>query len=182
VDPLGLNNCPGADTSSSGEKPDPAAKTKVDEGSPDAPYTGSIPKEMQEKILYGTRSPGHNKPIGGHSPKVLNSPNHQMEVIQINPDGTISVKNFKMILTRKDGTVGWSAQKSPNRHTIAPKDWSDEKILRVTDEVAESPGVILRDADGVKVTQHTKVVDGVEWQVIKENGVVTSSYPTGGSP
>ena len=105
-----------------------------------------------------------------------------MDVLQTNRDGTISAKNFKMILERKDGTLGWSAAKSPNRHTFAPENWSDEKILRGTDEVALAPGVIIRDEAGMKITQHTKVIDGVEWQVIKENDQITSSYPTGGKP
>ncbi|MBV4477881.1 RHS domain-containing protein [Pseudomonas sp. COW3] len=184
VDPLGLSECPGANEkeSSAASEKKPEEKTKVNEGNPDAPYTGPIPKAMQDKILYGTRSPGHNKPVGGHSPQVMNSPNYQFDVVSTNKDGTTSVRNFKMILERKDGTTGWSAAKSPNRHTIAPKDWSDSKILRVTDEVGAEPGKILRNENGVLVTEHTKIIDGVEWQVIKENDVITSSYPTGGTP
>ncbi|MGE1176733.1 RHS repeat-associated core domain-containing protein [Pseudomonas sp. BW7P1] len=185
VDPLGLNGCPGSDnkenSSTGAEKPEDNAKVK--DGSPEAPYAGPIPKAMQEKILYGTRSLGHNKPIGGHSPQAMNSPEkYQYDVVSINKDGTTSVKNFKMILERKDGTIGWSAAKSPNRHTFAPKSWSDAKILKVTDEVAAEPGKVLRNEPGALVTEHTKIVDGVEWQVIKENGAVTSSYPTGATP
>ncbi|AXJ08068.1 hypothetical protein CFN16_09810 [Pseudomonas fluorescens] len=55
-------------------------------------------------------------------------------------------------------------------------------MLKVTDEVAAEPGKILRNKSGALVTEHTKIVDGVEWQVIKENGAVTSSYPTGATP
>jgi len=70
----------------------------------------------------------------------------------------------------------------PNRHTFSPKSWNDVKILKATDEVALEPGKIIRNEPGALITEHTKVVDGAEWQVIKENGTVTSSYPTGATP
>lgn len=44
------------------------------------------------------------------------------------------------------------------------------------------PGRVIRNEPEALITEHTKIVDGVEWQVIKENGVVTSSYPTGATP
>lgn len=104
-----------------------------------------------------------------------------MTVLQKNPDGTIKVEDFKMILERKDGTVGMSAKKG-GKHTLAPETWSNDKILWVTDEVAATPGVLMRDVDGVTTTLHTKTVDGVQWQVLKDNGVVTSSFPAGDAP
>ncbi|WP_256578414.1 EndoU domain-containing protein [Pseudomonas sp. R45(2017)] len=136
---------------------------------------------MQNKILFGTRSPNSNKPIGGHSSEVLTSPDHQMNVLLTNPDGTIKVEDFKMILERKDGTTGMSAKKG-GKHTLAPKTWSNEKILWVTDEVAATPGVFMREVDGITTTLHTKTVDGVQWQVLKDDGVITSSFPAGDSP
>ncbi|WP_167748739.1 RHS repeat-associated core domain-containing protein [Pseudomonas kribbensis] len=186
VDPLGLNSCPGTKAESSDKKSDDSQKSEHDEGKapPDPynrPYTGPIPAQMQNKILFGTRSPNSNKPIGGHSSEVLTSPDHQMNVLQTNPDGTIKVEDFKMILERKDGTTGMSAKKG-GKHTLAPKTWSNEKILWVTDEVAATPGVFMREVDGVTTTLHTKTVDGVQWQVLKDNGVVTSSFPAGDSP
>ncbi|EJL95331.1 RHS repeat-associated core domain protein containing protein [Pseudomonas sp. GM24] len=185
VDPLGLNSCPPGDETK-GKKADDSEKAEHDEGRapPDPynrPYAGALPAQMQDKILFGTRSPNSNKPIGGHSSEVLKSPKHQMTVLQKNPDGTIKVEDFKMILERKDGTVGMSAKKG-GKHTLAPETWSNDKILWVTDEVAATPGVLMRDVDGVTTTLHTKTVDGVQWQVLKDNGVVTSSFPAGDAP
>ncbi|WP_444929145.1 hypothetical protein ACJJIF_15035 [Microbulbifer sp. SSSA002] len=112
---------------------------------------------------------------------MLNSSSYKMDAVRIqNPDGTVSVTGFKMILQRKDGNIGWSAQKSPNIHTIAPPTWSNAQILDAGRQTAATPGVVLRELNGIKTTSHIKIIDGVEWQVLKDNGVVTSSLPTGG--
>ncbi|WP_083201911.1 RHS repeat-associated core domain-containing protein [Pseudomonas moraviensis] len=186
VDPLGLNTCPGAGDEPKGKRPDDSEKAEHDEGKapPDPynrPYAGALPAQMQDKILFGTRSPNSNKPIGGHSSEVLKSPKHEMTVVQTNADGTIKVQDFKMVLVRKDGTVGMSAKKG-GKHTLAPETWSNDKILWVTDEVAATPGVFMREVDGVTTTLHTKTVDGVKWQVLKDDGVITSSFPAGDAP
>ena len=99
-----------------------------------------------------------------------------------NADGTISVTGVKKLITRKDGSLGWSRNKTPNIHTVAPESWTNTKILDAGHQTSSIPGVVLRDSNGVKTTIHTSVVDGVQWQVLKDNGVVTSSFPTGGNP
>lgn len=48
--------------------------------------------------------------------------------------------------------------KKGGKHTLAPKTWSNDKILWVTDEVAATPGVFMREVDGVTTTLHTKTV------------------------
>jgi len=104
-----------------------------------------------------------------------------MDAVKVlNPDGTTSVTGFKKIIKRKDGTIDWSKAKSPNIHTIAPASWDNAKILSAGNQVGNSPGVLLRESNGVKTTVHTAILDGVKWQVVKDNGVITSSYPTGG--
>lgn len=148
----------------------------------DADFTGPL-TELDQKILFGATKPGTNKPIGGHSPDILNSNSFKMDAVRIvNTDGTISVTGVKKIIQRKDGNTGWSASKSPNIHTVAPPSWSNAKILDAGHQTAATPGVILRNTDGTKTTIHTKMIDGVEWQVIKDNGIITSSFPTGGKP
>lgn len=149
-------------------------------GDPD--FIGPLSK-IDSKILFGASKPGTNNIIGGHSPDVLNSPHYQMshDKTVVNPDGTISVKDFKMMIVRKDGTWGWSKGKSPNTHTIAPPSWTNADILRAGHTTAAAPGTLLGQSNGVTRLLHTKVIDGVEWQVITENGVITSSFPTGGN-
>jgi uncharacterized Zn-binding protein involved in type VI secretion len=147
-------------------------------GSPD--FIGPL-TQLDNKILFGTNKPGTNNIIGGHSPDVLTSPNYQMDAIRVvNPDGTVSVTGFKGLITRKDGAVGFSKAKSQN--TVAPPSWSNADVLNAGKVAGAKPGVVLRDVGGVKTTVHTATVKGVKWVVIKENGVVTSSFPTGGRP
>jgi uncharacterized Zn-binding protein involved in type VI secretion len=149
-------------------------------GDPD--FIGPLSK-IDNKILFGESKPGTNNIIGGHSPDVLNSPNYTMshDKTVVNPDGTISVKDFKMMIVRKDGTWGWSKGKSPNTHTIAPPNWSNADILRAGQITAKAPGTVLGQSNGVTRVLHTDTINGVEWQVITENGVITSSFPTGGN-
>ncbi|MFZ6743486.1 hypothetical protein ACO0LC_09700 [Undibacterium sp. JH2W] len=135
------------------------------------------------KILFGEAKPGTNQIIGGHSPDVLKSPLYTMNSNKvINPDDTISVDKFKGPVVRKDGTYALSAGKSPNIHTIAPPDWNNVEVLRAGQLTANAPGILLRDVSGVKTTLHTGYYRGVQWQVIKDNGVVTSSFPAGTRP
>jgi hypothetical protein len=139
--------------------------------------------ELDSKILFGAAKPGTNKIIGGHSPDVLNSPLYEFNPNQIvNPDGTISLTDFKATIVRKDGTIGLLKAKSPNIQTVAPPSWGNVDVLQAGEAASNAPGVVLRNVNGVETTVHTTVVKGVQWQVIKDNGVVTSSFPTGGRP
>jgi hypothetical protein len=147
-------------------------------GDPD--FIGPLTR-MDSKILFGEGKAGTNNIIGGHSPDVLTSPNYQMNSPRItNPDGTISVKGFKGLITRKDGTTGFSKAKA--QHTIAPPSWNNGDVLRAGAIAAARRGTVIRNDGGVKTTVHTATVKGVKWVVIKEDGVVTSSFPTGGKP
>lgn len=159
---------------------------KIWSGAPKVPVPGSRDfigplTELDSKILFGTAKPGTNNIIGGHSPDVLRSPRYQMDPTRVvNKDGTVSVTGFKGLITRKDGSTGFSKAKSQN--TVAPPKWSNADVLNAGKAAAAKPGTIIRDVDGVVTTVHTATVKGVKWVVIKENGVVTSSFPTGGKP
>ena len=135
---------------------------------------------VEQKILYGERvanpnSPGgmSNEIIGGHSPRIKSDPSYDHEVISHNPDGTTTVKYTKQF---PDGQLA-----RIKKSTLAPDNWSDQKILDTTNQVANSPSVATRARDGA--TLHRETIDGVQWEVIKDSsGNVTSSYPTGGNP
>lgn len=134
---------------------------------------------MREKILYGERGPSKspgsasNKLIGAHSPKIKSHPDFDVEVLSNNPDGTTSVNLIKQF---PDGSF------SKKKHsTLASDSWSDDKIIDTTAQVASTPAIATRSHDSA--TLHRQIVDGVEWEVIKDaSGNVTSSYPTGGNP
>ena len=136
--------------------------------------------DLPAKILYGAVKPGTNNIVGGHSPDVLKSPRYEMTPGQVNADGKITVTDFKGTIVRKDGNEGFSKTKAMN--TIAPPSWSNVDILQAGQATAALPGTILRDVNGVQTTLHTSKVNGVQWIVIKENGVMTSSFPSGGKP
>jgi hypothetical protein len=136
---------------------------------------------MREKILYGARVPNPNSPgrlsnklIGAHSPKIKSRPDFEVEVLCNNSDGTTSVKLVKLF---PDGSIS-----KIKKSTLAPDSWSDDKIIDTTNQVARtSPVATSSRGDGS--TLHRQIVDGVEWEVIKDSsGNVTSSYPTGGTP
>ncbi len=136
---------------------------------------------MREKILYGERVPNPNSPgglsnklIGAHSPKIKSRPDFEVEVLCNNSDGTTSVKLVKLF---PDGSIS-----KIKKSTLAPDSWSDDKIIDTTNQVARtSPVATSSGGDGS--TLHRQIVDGVEWEVIKDSsGNVTSSYPTGGTP
>jgi hypothetical protein len=136
---------------------------------------------MREKILYGERVPNPNSPgglsnklIGAHSPKIKSRPDFEVEVLCNNSDGTTSVKLVKLF---PDGSIS-----KIKKSTLAPDSWSDDKIIDTTNQVARtSPVATSSRGDGS--TLHRQIVDGVEWEVIKDSsGNVTSSYPTGGTP
>lgn len=139
----------------------------------------AIPLAMQQKILYGERVPNERSPngmsnqlIGAHSPQIKSHPNFDVEVVSKNSDGTTSVK---LLTEFPDGNLS-----KIKTSTLAPDHWSDQKIIDVTEQVANSPKIGTRERDGATI--HHQQVDGVEWQVIKDkDGNVTSSYPTGGS-
>ncbi|MDM5182198.1 polymorphic toxin-type HINT domain-containing protein, partial [Massilia sp. DJPM01] len=135
--------------------------------------------QIDSKILFGTAKPGTNNIIGGHSPEVLSSPRYTINPGEVvNADGTISVTGFKGTIVRKDGIEGLSKSKSQN--TFAPLSWSNADILSAGQTAAAVPGIIVRDIAGVKTTVHMTTINGVEWAVLKDNGVMTSSFPTGG--
>lgn len=128
---------------------------------------------MQGKIIDGQEKPGEkNKVRGGHSAKILKDKKkyNPQESVR-NDDGTASVK-FKMKLENGE----WSDLKTS---TVAPENWDDGAILAATIEVGKETPTYKRE-DGS--TLHTKKVNGVQWDVIKDSsGNVRASYPTGGN-
>lgn len=139
-----------------------------------------LPSDKQQKILYGERVPNEKSPggtsnrvVGGHSAGIKNSPDFVIDVVQKNTDGTTVVK------FRKKFPNGQMSK--PKKSTLAPDDWPDQKVLDVTQSVADSPPVSTRSTDGA--TLHRQTVEGVQWEVVRDrDGIVTSSYPTGGTP
>jgi hypothetical protein len=136
---------------------------------------------MREKILYGEQLPNPNSPgglsnklIGAHSPRIKSRLDFDAEVISNNADGTTTVKLVKEF---PDGSIS-----KIKKSTLAPDSWSDDKIIDVTNQVASTPPVAISSREDGS-TLHRQIVDGVEWEVIKDaSGNVTSSYPTGGTP
>ena len=137
------------------------------------PPKPTVSKQMREKILNGEPKPKNPKEIrGGHSAKIRSDPEYQVQEISKNPDGTSVVKYKKRL---SDGSMS-----KPKKSTLAPESWNDEKIIEVTDDVADSPPVATSPGGS---TLHRGTVDGVQWEVIKDSsGEITSSYPTGGNP
>ncbi|MFE1748582.1 EndoU domain-containing protein [Coleofasciculus sp. H7-2] len=135
---------------------------------------------MREKILYRERVPNPNSPvvlsnklIGAHSPRIKIRPDFDVEVISNNADSTTTVKLVKQF---PDGSIS-----KFKKSTLAPDSWSDDKIINVTNQVACTP--LATSLRGDSSTLHRQIVDGVEWEVMKDSsGKVTSSYPTGGTP
>ena len=135
---------------------------------------------MREKILYGERVPNPNSPgglsnelIGAHSAKIKNRSDFEVDIVSNNADGTTTVKLIKEF---PDGQLS-----KLKKSTLAPDSWSDDKIIDTTNQVASTPPVATRKRDSA--TLHRQIVDGVEWEVIKDaSGNITSSYPTGGTP
>ena len=151
-----------------------------------------ISPQTEGKILYGDQAvnPKTGAPtqrvIGGHSPDIVNQPEYAVtgklangdEVTLpnsnavTNPDGT---RNVQFVKEHPDGTLSSNVKNS----TLAPEDWSNQKIMDTTQQVGDSPALGTRAHDGA--TWHRQTVDGVQWEVIKDSGGnVTSSYPTGG--
>ncbi len=137
------------------------------------PSKTEISADMEEKILYGKRKTPSNELIGGHSPAIKNDPNYNVEVIANNPDGTTDVK---FVTQYEDGNLS-----RIKKSTLAPDNWSNDKIIDVTNQVADSNPISVRARDGA--TLHRQTIDGVQWEVIKDSsGQIISSYPTGGKP
>jgi hypothetical protein len=133
-----------------------------------------LPPELQEKILYGERRPPNsNRIVGAHSPKIKTDPDFTVRIINNNSDGTTFVESIKKF---PDGIFS-----RPKKSTLAPDSWSDDKIIDITNQVANTPPIHTRSSDGVSF--HCQTVDEVEWLVIKDSaGNIESSYPTGGNP
>jgi len=145
-----------------------------------AEWARRLPPAKQQKLLFGERVPNpnasggmSNEIIGGHSPRIMTSPDYAFEVIAHNPDGTTQVKFVRNL---PDGNLS-----RIKKSTLAPESWADKKIIETTHAVADSPPVATRARDGA--TLHRQEVDGVQWEVVRDrSGVITSSYPTGGNP
>ena len=169
----------GVDFETKGATKSKNARKQTDAEPPDLPSVTVSPK-MRDKILDGEvkpPKPPKTKPdlIGGHSPKVLNSGDYKYSEVIQNADGTFTVKKLSKKLP--DGT--WTKGKK-NPTTIPPRHWSDDKIIETTESVSGKQAY-KNSADGS--TFHKDIVDGVEWEVVKNNsGEIVASYPTGQTP
>ncbi len=151
-------------------------------------------KRLDSKILRGeprAPTPPGMAPVGQmqrgirgvHSASIINdTTNFQVVVLANNADGTIWVKLKKLLYTDPSGTQTWSTWK---RSTLAPASWAERDILAAGDRVAAMPPIsgprTWGSADGAFM--HRGMVNGVQWEVIKDaTGRVISSYPTGGTP
>ncbi len=136
-----------------------------------------ISQTMQGKIVDGQEKPSEKGKVrGGHSANILkDKKKYKAEVLELNQDGTASVK-FRMHLGEDEkGKKIWSDLKES---TVAPDNWNSVAILAATVQVGKAPATYTR-SDGY--TLHTAIVNGVQWDVIKDgDGEVKASYPTGG--
>ena len=139
-------------------------------------------KKIDKKILVGEQvgtkagTADFRTIRGGHSPSILSDPQFTIISRASNADGTTVVKFQKQVAPGPPPILS-----KTKTSTLAPSSWSDNDILRAGDEVAKEPPVLTRATDGA--TLHRKIVNGVQWEVIKDStGKVTSSYPTGGVP
>jgi hypothetical protein len=151
-------------------------------------------KKLDSKILFGepkAPTPPGVAPVGPlqrgirgvHSASILTDPSFNIISQTPNADGTVLARFRKLLFTDPaTGTPTWS---TPKESTLAPAAWSERDILRAGDTIAAQPPVsgprTWGSADGA--TLHRGVVNGVQWEVIKDAaGKMTSSYPTGGTP
>jgi hypothetical protein len=93
--------------------------------------------EMQQKILYGkvkTKADGSpsREMIGAHSPMIKSDPNYSLSDVTSNADGTTTV-TVRKTLPNGDSTRGKTS-------TLAPDNWSDQRVLDTTDQVGGWPG------------------------------------------
>lgn len=140
----------------------------------------AVSQKIDKKILKGEQvgnlpGTGDFRTIrGAHSPSIRNDPSVQISSDVKNADGTSSVRFTKKVA---DGPPEVFSKAKTS--TLAPDNWSDGDILVAGDKVAATPALATRARDGI--TLHKDVVDGIEWEVLKDSsGNITSSYPTGG--
>ena len=139
-----------------------------------------FPPDKVNKVLVGERVPNpaspngmSNEVVGGHSPSIKSLPNYEVEELAKNADGTTVVKFSKQFPDGKLSKI--------KKSTLAPNNWTDKMIEDATQAVADTPAVATRARDGA--TLYRETVNGVQWEVIRDqNGIITSSYPTGGVP
>jgi len=138
-------------------------------------------KDFDNKILYGrqkdsSKLTGDGRTIiGAHSPRILAHPTFQILSQSLNADGTNGVECRKLL--SQGPTPVWSRNKTS---TLAPPSWSNNDIFHAGEEAAKTDPVFVRARDGA--TLHRTSINGVQWEVIMQGTVMTSSYPTGGVP
>ncbi|MEZ4752071.1 MAG: EndoU domain-containing protein [Bdellovibrionota bacterium] len=149
----------------------------------------TITPEMREKVLRAERKPTTSREVrGAHHAGILKDPNYQIVEQTLNPNGTISVKFRKLLVTPESPEGVWSKNK---KSTLAPERWSEEDIDIATSITYGSGQVAKTEdrADGkVYFMRETLVfVDDsgvkskpVEWEiVVNDKDEIISSYPTG---
>lgn len=131
---------------------------------------------MEQKVLGGERIPGKNGVRGGHSPNVVNNANsnYAVEILKQNADGTLYVQYYTQF---PDGTMS-----RLKKSTLFPNTWSDEDIVSSIKQISNTSPVGQRTINNITTTLHNGTINGVEIDVIVENGNITAGYPVGGKP
>lgn len=133
-----------------------------------APPRATVSPAMREKILYGERNVVTNpmngnvtvKMKGGHSANLLEHPDYATQVVRQNPaQGTVTVEYVKW---HDDLGVVSNIKSPPSTIRVG---WTDEKVIEVTEHVANLPEVAVGQNTGS--TLHRAVVEGTEWEVIR---------------
>jgi filamentous hemagglutinin len=129
--------------------------------------------EMEAKILEGQRVTGTNKIIGGHSPNINNAnPRYAVETINLNPDGTRTVKYITQF---NDGNLS-----KIKTSTLFPENWSDRAIIDSINNIGNTRVIGQRISTGE--TLHRGIINGIKIDVIKKGNKITAGYPVGGKP
>ena len=131
----------------------------------------AVTPEMRNKILWGEEKAKPRQIRGGHSPDISNNnPNNiKVTTLKTNSDGTKYVQF--------DTTLPNFVISKPKKTTLFPKSWSSDEIIKAVEKIANTDPIASRVRDGS--TLHRAVINGVEINVIIQNGKITSGYPTG---
>ncbi|MCB0406198.1 MAG: hypothetical protein KDD51_15560 [Bdellovibrionales bacterium] len=149
----------------------------------------TITAEVREKMLRAERKPTSSREVrGAHHAGILKDPDYQIVEQKLNPNGTISVRFKKWLVTPEKPDGEWSKNK---KSTLAPENWSEEDIDVATSITYGSGQVVKteeRENEIVYYLRETLIfIDDagvqskpVEWEIlVTDKDEVISSYPTG---
>jgi hypothetical protein len=124
--------------------------------------------QLQLKILRGKITKNGDL-AGAHSRNIIGDPNYQ--VVHLPPNNANGTENYNVRKKKPDNT--WTPAK---QSTLPPNGWDDDDFMRATVQTASAPIAAHQPKNR---TLHRAVIDGVNWEVVKNAaGKVISSYPT----